>query len=146
MALKTFLSIAVKLFIVAFILSTSLAYAAPTPKATSLAWDQPDLTDVSGWRLYYLRESVTPPRDYAVAPSVDVGMLSSIPTIQCPDVNGQPASDVCYKAMFIDLNVSGQGRWCFVATAYNSAQEESDFSNEICAFFGLPKPENLRGE
>jgi hypothetical protein len=137
---------AVQWLLAAIFLAAPLAHAAPAPKSTGLAWDQPDLTDVAGWRLYYLRESVTPPRDYVAAPSADVGMLSSIPAIQCPDVNGQPASDVCYKAMFIDLNVSGQGRWCFVATAYNSAQEESDFSNEVCAFFGLPKPTNLRGE
>jgi len=100
------------------LLSAGLLIALPYQPKTTLTWESPTtnidgspLTDLAGYKVYHSQASGI----YTDTDSKDVGNVTSI-NIQ---------------------NTIGnlKGNWCFVATAYNTDLNESDFSNEVCAMF-----------
>ena len=100
------------------LLSAGLLIALPYQPKTTLTWNAPTtnidgspLTDLAVYKVYHSQASGV----YTDTDSKDVGNVTSI-NIQ---------------------NTIGnlKGNWCFVVTAYDSALNESDYSNEVCATF-----------
>jgi len=115
--------------ILAILLFTSMASAAPTPKATQLLWDDYTDPDGVGYYLYWAKENEQSPRLYDNTRRVDVGANTN---------------EVIIASAISAVNI--KGRMCFKLTAYDAAvpRNESDFSNEACGFFGVPNPKNLQ--
>lgn len=97
-----------------------LVFALPTPQKTTLAWDAPTtnsdgspLTDLAGYKVYWSTKSGT----YDNTSMKDVG---NVVTVNLNSTTGQL-----------------KGVYFFVVTAYNTAGNESSFSNEISASFFL---------
>lgn len=110
------------------LISIGILIALPFKNKTTLSWDVPTtnedgspITDLGGYKIYFSQVSGA----YTDTDSRDVGNVTSI-NIQ---------------------NTIGnlKGQWCFVATAYDVAGNESDFSNEVCSEFVIKKktPANL---
>lgn len=81
-----------------------------TDNSITLAWDKPDansdgsdLTDLAGYKIYYGTSSSN------YTQSIDVGQITS--------------------AVISNLS---PGTWCFATTAYDTAGNESNYSNEAC--------------
>lgn len=81
-----------------------------TDNSITLAWDKPDinsdgseLNDLSGYKIYYGTSS----NNYTQ--SIDVGNITT--------------------AVISNLS---SGTWCFTTTAYDTAGNESSYSNEAC--------------
>lgn len=114
--------------IVIVLMSAVVAISLPFKQKTTLTWEAPltnvdgsPITDLSGYKIYFSQVSGA----YTDADSRDVGNVTS--------VNIQTTIG----------NLKGQ--WCFVATAYDVAGNESAFSNEVCSNFVIQKkaPVNL---
>lgn len=110
------------------ILTAGVLIALPFKNKTTLTWDAPTtnvdgspLTDLGGYKVYASKTSGV----YTDTDSKDVGNVTSI---NIPTTFGQL-----------------KGTYCFVATAYDVAGNESDFSNELCSSFVVTKnpPTNL---
>lgn len=110
------------------LMSAIVVIALPFTQKTTLTWEAPTtnvdgspITDIGGYKVYFSQVSGA----YTDADSRDVGNVTSI-NIQ---------------------NTIGnlKGQWCFVATVYDVAGNESDFSNEVCSEFVIKKkaPANL---
>jgi|SRR3972149_5508048 len=113
------------------LLSAGLLIALPFKNKTTLTWDAvttnvdgSPITDLNGYKVYRSQVSGA----YTDADSKDVGNVTSVNIVN----------------IFGNL----KGNWCFVATAYDVAGNESDFSNELCSNFVIKKnnPGNLRIE
>ena len=111
--------------IVVFTLSLACAHATPTPKKSTLTWD--DYTDPkgTGFFLYWSQETPTP-RTYDNSKRVDLGR----PNPETVNV-------------FTVLPTSS-GSMCFKLTTYDALGRESGYSNEVCDWFGITDPLNLR--
>lgn len=118
------------LIVLSILTISTLAIALPTPQKTTLSWDAPTtntdgtpITDLGGYKVYWKQQAQTA---YTDTQSKDVG---NVLTANIAAVMGtQP-----------------KGTYCFVATAYDTEGNESDFSNEVCASFFVRKnpPANL---
>lgn len=120
--LKMFLTIAL------MVISVVTACAAPTPKSTTLAWDTYTDPNGKGFWVYWK----------------DKGNTNAVYN----DVNRTKITDVTKVSVLIDAIVAATkpSTMCFVLTAYDAAENESAYSNEACAFVGLPNPNNVRGQ
>lgn len=111
------------------LLTAGVLIALPFKNRTTLTWDAvttnvdgSSITDLAGYKLYHSKISGV----YTDADSRDVGNVTSA---DIPTTFG-----------------SLKGTYCFVATAYDIAGNESNFSNEVCSNFVVKKsaPTNLR--
>ena len=108
------------------VLTAVIVIALPFKNKTTLTWDAvttnedgSPATDLAGYKVYYSQTSG------AYTSFKDVGNVTS---------------------MNIQTTIGAlKGNWCFVATAYDVAGNESDFSNEVCDNFVSKKkaPTNL---
>lgn len=105
-----------RIFMVSLIILTlsSLVFALPAKQSTTLSWTAPTtnadgtpLTNLGGYKIYYS----TTPGGYTNPQSKDIG---NVLTTTTQAVTGS-STTVYY----------------FVVTAYNTAGNESDFSNEV---------------
>lgn len=103
--------------------------AMPFKQKTILTWDAPTtntdgtpITDLAGYKIYWSINTGS----YSDTVSKDVGNVSS------------------YDAL--NLITPLKGYYCFVVTAYDTSNNESEFSNEYCKIFYVKKspPTNLR--
>jgi len=96
------------LVLMAVMLMVPAMLVAQSARTANLAWDQPDLTNVAGWKIYV---SDTTGGPYTAI--IDV------------PYTGQTEYTASYE-----MTVTGQGSKYFVCTAYNSEGVESGYSNE----------------
>lgn len=100
--------------IIGMILLLAISAAAKQPVGVTLTWDANQETDLAGYRIYYYQSprgaDIKGPAD-ASYPFIDVGNVTTY-MIPCPD----PLTE---------------GMWYFSATTYDSAGNESVFSNEV---------------
>lgn len=113
------------LTIVMILFTSVVACATPTPTVSKLVWDK--YTDQNGKGFYvYWR---------AQAQQFDNNSRTKITDVNRVDVllsalsATQPASTLCYAL-----------------TAYDSADNESNYSNEVCGFTGFSAPSGLKGQ
>jgi hypothetical protein len=103
-------------------LVSSPVFALPTPAKSGVLWDY-DETAIAGFFIYF---------------------RSDVAGTTYNDTNKfQIPNTAARQALIVDITPQ-RGRLCIVATAYDAAGQESTFSNEICDFFGLKGPFNLR--
>lgn len=113
------------LLLVLLVLVAAVAWGLPTPRKTTLQWDDYTDPDATGFFLYWVKEQPQP-RVYLDAQRVDLGL------------------DTDETVLVVSALPMSKGRMCFRLTAYDAAGNESDFSNEACGFFGVGPPANLR--
>lgn len=116
---------------VLLVLNVSVAWAVPTQQHSRLIWTPSVSADASGNFLYWAREVETIPRLYDDTRRVDLGVLTL-----------NLAGDK--EVIVIDAKPDAEASLCFKVTAYDASNNESGFSNEVCGFFGLQFPLNLR--
>ena len=114
-----------------------VALALPVGTAT-LTWDPPttnvdgtDLTDLSGYKLYYGTGSGS----YAVTIDIPCGILP------CPGFSTDPPTDlerqekaVTHPTIIAVSGLEDNMSWYFAATAYDTFANESGYSNEVSKF------------
>lgn len=99
----------------------TMVNAAPTPINRTVSWDH-DGQDVAGFRVYFARQT----------------------TPGYTNVNRVEIPDPTVRTIAV-LDITTQtGALCFVVTAYDTAGNESAYSNEACGFFGVTAPGNVR--
>lgn len=120
--LKMFLTIAL------LVISVVTACATPTPVITSLSWDAYTDPNGKGFWVYWK----------------DKGNAAA----SYNDANKTQITDVTKVSVLISAIVAAThpSSMCFVLTAFDSAGNESAFSNEACGFTGFPAPSNARGQ
>jgi len=101
------------------------AWAEPTPTNSTLSWDHTSAPDSAGFYIYAAPQAESP-RIYSDARRFQI------------------ADPAARSAVVLDVAGPTSGGWCFQMTAYNTADQESSFSNEACGFFGFSPPTNLR--
>lgn len=107
------------------LLLVGTAQAQPTPTNRMFLWDAPaDMSQVVGYYFYYAPEAENP-RAY-----------SNVRRVQIADPLVRQLAVVDFSA--------GLGNLCGKVTAYNVQNQESDYSNEVCGFFGIPAPRNVQ--
>lgn len=104
------------MFVLVLLIFVPLAFGMPGVKQWRLAWDANTETDLAGYKVYWRTEI----ESYADNMSQDVGNV-----LNCPLSNLPLASDVTYY---------------FVLTAYDTSENESDFSNEVAHFLDQMTP------
>lgn len=116
------------LTLVLMLISVVTACATPTPKVATLEWDSYQDTNGKGFYIYWK----------------DKGEATSAYN----NVNRAKITDVTrISAMIQDIvGLVHPSSMCFVLTAYDTADNESAFSNEVCGFTGMPSPSNARGK
>lgn len=109
-----------KQFILILLVLASIAvsvFGLPTSQNTKLCWlPNPDTQDTKGYKVYWSRTSNV----YADTSSKDVLK---------PATGALIAGKVCVP-LATTMGSPPKGRWYFVATAYDTADKETVFSNE----------------
>ena len=101
-------------------------FAAPTTPDRQIIWEHAGTDpDLAGFYLYVAKQSETPPRTYD------------------DTARYQIADPLARKAILIDLDPVSTGGLCFQMTAYDTSDNESEFSNESCGWFGMSGVFNL---
>lgn len=119
--LKMFLTIALML------ISVVTACATPTPTVSTLAWDAYTDSNGVGFYIYWRQNNAS----------------SSYNNTNRVQVTGTTTVQDAISAVIPATHPSSV---CFVLTAYDSANNESAFSNEACGFVGLNSPAGVKGQ
>ena len=108
------------------IMTACASHATPTPVVAGLAWDA--YTDPSGVGFYVYWK--------------DQGNATSTYN----NTNRTQITDRTRVGILMNAIVAAThpSSMCFVLTAYDSAGNESAYSNEACGFTGIPNPANVR--
>ena len=102
-------------FLITLLWSTSVLSAEVT-----LAWDPNSEPDLGGYGVYFRKDTQEgPPYDYDLADYITLADLANI-----------------YAPSFVVSGLDKGVRYYFVATAYDTAGNESTFSNVVCADVG----------
>ena len=114
------------ILLASLILLSTNVFAVPTTPNRIITWEHAGTEpDLAGFYLYVAPQTEVPPRAYD------------------DTARYQIADPLARQAILIDLDPASTGGLCFKITAYNTAGNESDWSNEACGFFGLSGPFNL---
>src|SRR5574337_191831 len=119
--LRMFLTIALLL------ISVVTACATPTPVVSTLSWDTYTDSNAVGFYVYWRQNNAS-----SAYNNTNRVQLTGITTVQ--------------DAISAVVPVTHPSSVCFVLTAYDSAGNESAFSNEACGFIGMDAPAGLAGK
>lgn len=108
------------------VLTACTSHATPTTVMQGLAWDAYTDTSAAGFYVYWK----------------DQGNATSAYN----NTNRTQITDITKVSILLNAIVAAThpSSLCFVLTAYDSANNESGYSNEVCGFAGMPNPANVR--
>lgn len=117
-----------KLFMFILILGiASSAFAMPSERDSRLVWSHDGDSDLAGFWVYAAPEKESP-RVYSDARRFRVPLATA------------------REAIVLDLSSDISKSWCFRVTAYDTSDNESEFSNEACGWFGFTPPNTISVE